>query len=26
MVTDYFPHLPFEDAALLAFPEELRRL
>ncbi len=26
IVTDYFPHLPFEDSALLAFPEELRRL
>ena len=26
IVTDYFPHLPFEDSALLAFPEELRKL
>lgn len=25
IVTEYFPHLPFEDAALLAFPEELRK-
>jgi hypothetical protein len=26
IVIDYFPHLPFEDEALLSFPVDLRRL
>ena len=25
IVNEYFPHLPFEDAAVMAFPEDLRK-